>query len=41
MISFIISVLGFAAGIYQGYQWGFVKGYQQKEDDDKKIESWR
>lgn len=41
MISFLISVLGFAAGIYQGYQFGWVKGYQQKEDDDRRIESWK
>lgn len=41
MISFVISVLGLAAGIYQGYQWGYVKGYQQKEDDDRRIEAWK
>lgn len=37
----IISLVGFAAGIFIGYQWGFVKGYQQKEDDDRGIEAWK
>lgn len=37
MIGFIIG----AAGLFMGYQFGWVKGYQQKEDDDRRIESWK
>lgn len=36
-----ISLVGFAAGIFIGFQWGFVKGYQQKEDDDRRVVSWK
>lgn len=40
-INMMISLLGLAAGFFMGYQWGYVKGYQQKEDDDRRIEAWK